>query len=187
MAKRTFWRDGDVLSIKLRDDLYTLAQMRTSPYMCFFDVRSADGKWSCVKLDDAECLFCILVSDARLKPLIAGKVPPTEAAPATGPMPKLFIKPHLHTGGGHPFRGGDLIEVDDRGETTGRPRVKANLSVEQDPDTIRQYELTNMWVDPEVLRERLIRYFDTGVNWDPHKEKVFPGIKPPAVRQQHSH
>lgn len=185
MAKRTFWRDGDVLSIKLRDDLYTLAQMRIPPYLCFFDVRSAEGKWTGIKLDDAGLLFCILVSDARLKPIIAEKVPPGAAAPATSPMPRLFIKPHLYTGGGHPFRGGDLIEVDERGETAGRPRIKGNLTVEQDLDTIRRYELTNMWVEPEMLRERLIRYFDTGVNWDPHKEKVFPGITPPAARPQH--
>lgn len=179
MAKRNLWQDGDVLSLKLRDDLYTLAQMRIPPYMCFFDIRSTDGNWKGVKLDDVNLLFCILVSDARLKPLIVGRVSPDTATPSTKPMPKLFIKPHLYTGGGHPFRGGDLIEIDARGETTARPIVKGDLSTERDQDIIWQYELTNMWVEPEKIRERLIRYFDTGVNWDPHKEKVFPGISPP--------
>ena len=180
MPRLPAWRDGTVLNFKLREDLYTLAQMRIVGYLCFFDIRSADGRWTGVRLDDVETLFCIIVSDARLKPLIVGKLPPSAVAPSTKPMTTVFIKPYLYTGGGHPFRGGDLIQIDERGETTSRPIIQRNLTAERDDDVIRRHELTNMWVEAEKVRERLIRYFDTGVNWDPHKEKVFPGITPPA-------
>ena len=34
---RVRWTEGAVLSIKVRDDLYCLAQMLGSPYLVFFD------------------------------------------------------------------------------------------------------------------------------------------------------
>jgi hypothetical protein len=178
MAKQNS-RAGDVLSIELRDNLFTLAQVPISPYFMFFNIASNDGAWKNIDLDTVEPLFSVPVATARMKPLIAGAADVTMVKPRSKPMSKLYIKPNLNMAGGHPFRGGNLIEIDDRGETTGRPIIKRLLSVENDADTIRQYELTNMWVDPEEIRQRLIRYFDTGIDWDLHKEKVFPGITPP--------
>jgi len=173
---------GDVLSIKLRDDLYTLAQISLPSYVTFFDISSADGKWKNVDLNNTAVLFCIIVATTRIKPLVDAKLSSDAVRPSTKPMGRLFINAGLNfAGGGHPFRGGNLIEVDERGETTQRPIIKRSLSVENDADVIRQYELTNMWNDPEELRRRLLRYFDTGINWDPHKEKVFPGITPPVA------
>jgi hypothetical protein len=183
VAKK-FWNNGDVVSVKLRDDLFTLAQMRGSTRLMFFDIRSQDGNWNAVDLNQVDPLFCVPVAVARMKPMIIGKVDASKIVPTNKPMPLLVIKPSLNFAGGHPFRGGNLIEMDERGETTQRPIVKRNLSVEQDADTIRHYELTNMWVVLEDLRRRLLRYFDTGVNWDPHKEKVFPGITPPPPKKQ---
>ena len=176
------WDKGNVLSIKLRDDLFTLAQVSVSPCLMFFYVANRDVVWQKVDLNHVDLLFCVAVATARMKPLIAEQVDASGAIPTSLPMPKLVIKPRLNFAGGHAFRGGDLIEMDDRGETTGRPIIKGNLSVETDTETIRQYELTNMWVVPEKLRDRLIRYFDTGVNWDPHKELVFPGITAPPKK-----
>ncbi len=43
-------------------------------------------------------------------------------------------------------------------------------------DIIKKHELTNMWGDKD-LAERLIRYFDSGVDNEPFKEKVFPGLE----------
>lgn len=169
---------GDVLSLKLRDDLFTLAQLKLPSYMSFFDIANHDGKWAGVDLNTTPLLFCIVVATTRLKPLVDRKLDPSIVRPDSRPMERLFIKPNLSVRGGYPFLGGNLIEIDDRGETTQRPVIKKNLSVSDDADLIRKHELTNMWNDPEAIRNRLIRYFDTGVNWDPHKEKIFPGILP---------
>ncbi|EMJ61025.1 hypothetical protein LEP1GSC051_2980 [Leptospira sp. P2653] len=38
--KRVVWKEGDLVSLKLKDDLYTFAQMCRSPYMRFFDLRT---------------------------------------------------------------------------------------------------------------------------------------------------
>ncbi len=180
MLKKVVWRDGDVYSVKLREDLYTLVQMRISPYLTFFGVSTRDGSWQGIDLNQATELFTAPVALARVKSLFESKPDPQAVVPTSAPMPKKFINASLNFAGGYPFQGGSLIEIDDRGETTGRPILQANLSADRDSDTIRCYELTNMWVDPAKLSARLVRYFDTGVNWDPHKEKVFPGISAPA-------
>ncbi|EMJ94704.1 hypothetical protein LEP1GSC166_1244 [Leptospira kirschneri] len=39
-------------------------------------------------------------------------------------------------------------------------------------EIIQKYELVNMW-GAEDLSERLVNYFETGLNNDPFKEKVF--------------
>ncbi len=169
---------GDVLSLRLRDDLFTLAQVKLPSYVSFFDIANRDGKWAGVDLSTTPLLFCIVVATTRLKSLVSEKLNHSLVQPDLRPMERLFIKPNLNSRGGYPFLGGNLIEIDERGETTQRPVVKRNLSVSEDEDLIRKHELTNMWNDPEAVKNRLIRYFDTGVNWDPHKEKVFPGIAP---------
>ena len=76
--------------------------------------------------------------------------------------------------GGYAFKGGDLILLDERGETVGAPVLQADLEVGKDDDVIRNHELTNMWVVPEKLRDRLIGFFEAGVNWDEYKERGVP-------------
>jgi hypothetical protein len=173
---------GDVLNIKLRDDLFSIAQVSLPSYVTFFDIASKNGDWKDVDLSKTPILFCAVVATTRMKPLIVGKLASDRVKADTRQMERLFIKPGLNFSGGHAFRGGNLIEVDDRGETTQRPIIKKGLTAEADSELILKYELTNMWNDPELLRDRLIRYFDDGINWDRHKEQIFPGIKPPNKR-----
>ena len=94
-----------------------------------------------------------------------------------------MIDANLNFGGGYPFLGGNLISIDVNGESVGAVVLKANLEAGKDDEVIRRYELTNMWVDLDKLRARLRVFFHTGVDWDVHKEKVFPGVAPPAARQ----
>lgn len=57
MAKRITWKEGDVVSLKLRDDLYTVGQMIKNSVMRFYDVKSVNGIWSDLVLDDSKILF----------------------------------------------------------------------------------------------------------------------------------
>ena len=68
MLEKLGWKEGQVLSLRLRDALYTLAQMRISPYMQFYHVFSADGSWRDVALAEQESLFCVPLSDKRMRP-----------------------------------------------------------------------------------------------------------------------
>jgi hypothetical protein len=44
-VKRIPSKEGAVLSVRLRPDLHTLAQMRQNHLVQFFDIRSEDGRW----------------------------------------------------------------------------------------------------------------------------------------------
>jgi hypothetical protein len=69
MLKQVRWRRNAIVSVKLREDLYTLAQMQVNHFMQFFDVRSSDGQWRDIDLNAAPRLFCIYVAVDWIGPL----------------------------------------------------------------------------------------------------------------------
>ena len=74
MLKRLSWKEGGVISLQLREGLYTLAQMRVSPCMQFYAVSTSDGFWAGVDLGAVPSLFCVAVSGKRLMPLMVEMV-----------------------------------------------------------------------------------------------------------------
>jgi hypothetical protein len=175
-VKRLTWHEDAVLSVRLRPDLYTLAQMRQNSLMQFFDLRSEDGSWADVDLTTVEPLFCVYVAERRLKPLLVAVVPPEDVQPNRRPTPTLMITYRFSGDGDHQA---DLIELTDGYTSIGAEVVQEGLSIEDDLDVVYGHEYVGMFGDPEKLRTRLVRWFDTGVNWDDSKVHVFKGIQPP--------
>jgi hypothetical protein len=54
---RIVWKENAIVSIKIRDNLFTLAQMINSPYLIFFNVFSADEQWKAINLEKVPVLF----------------------------------------------------------------------------------------------------------------------------------
>ena len=79
--------------------------------------------------------------------------------------------------------GADLVEITEDYCSVDARLLKADLSIEEDLADIHGNELTGMVGDAEKLKARLIRYFDTGVNWDDSKSFLFPGIKLPTPNE----
>lgn len=177
MAKRIVWKKGDLVSLKLRDDLYTIGQMLTNPAMRFYNIKSTDGNWANIDLNDVEPLFRVLIGREVLQKLVDSKISQGSVKPSAQPEERFWIKPYLNYSGPFPFKGGKLIELDpDSGQgTANAPTVKENLSVTDDRDLVEKHELTNMWGESE-LRGRLTKFFDKGVDKDEMKEKVFPDL-----------
>jgi len=177
MSKRIVWKKGDLVSLKLRDDLYTIGQMLTNPAMRFYNIKSADGNWVNIDLNKVEPLFRVFIGREVLQKLVDRKILQGSVFPSTQPEERFWIKPHLNYGGPFPFKGGKLIELNpESGQgTAAAPAVKENLSVADDRDLIEKYELTNMWGESE-LRNRLTAFFDKGVDRDEMKEKIFPDL-----------
>jgi len=57
MAKKVVWKEGDVISIQVRDNLFYLAQMFKSPYLVFFNTFSSDDQWEDIDLNNESILF----------------------------------------------------------------------------------------------------------------------------------
>ena len=174
MPKRVTWKENALINLKLRDDLFTIVQMLRSPFLRLFKVSNKDGVWRNLDLNKVEVLFCVPIGQIVLQQLCEGKVKDRSVIPSALPFPKLWMRPYLNFDGGFLFIGARLIELDPAKhmETTTAPVVKDWLRPKADAELIQKYELTNMW-GAENLRERLVRYFDTGVDRNELKEKVF--------------
>ena len=66
MLKIMSLEEGDVVSVKVNDNSYTLAQMRANGIMQFFDIVRRDDHWSGVDLNDVGFLFFVFVADKSL-------------------------------------------------------------------------------------------------------------------------
>ncbi len=177
MLKKITWQEGKVLSLKLRDNLYTLVQMRENYYLQFFDLTRTQDIWEGIDLETVNTLFFIFTSTKALKGLAISE-PSLDNISTDGHSPEKKMLSAI-IGGNY---GADLIELTDSFETLDAITLKSNLTVPDDLDTIYKYELSGMIGDPEKLRNRLINYFENGINWDKSKEFLFKGISPPAAK-----
>lgn len=185
MAKRIIWKVGDLVNIKLRDDLYTIGQMLTSPAMRFYDISNSDGVWKNINLNDVTPLFRVFVGNVINKYLIAEKIKEKSVIASNKPYEPYWIHPYSSMDGDHYpgtkdsflFMGGKIIDLSPDGNisVTRAPVIKEDLTLPNDRELIEQYELTAMW-GHEPLSDRLCRYFDTGINRDDLKFEVFPGL-----------
>ncbi len=175
MLKRVVWTDDAVLSIRLKDDLYTLAQMRKNHIMQFFNIKRVDPNWSNVDLNSESPIFAIFVAENKLKPLFVEKMAMTAAVPSRAPIPRLMLSAVIGAG----TYGAKLVELTPDYSSYGARIVKGDLSPKDDLELIHRYELAGMVGDPEKLKTRLLRFFETGVNWDDAKSFLFKGVKLP--------
>ena len=176
MLKRVSLKENDVVSLQLRDDLFTLAQMRRNHIMQFFDVHSTKSGWGEVDLNGKPSLFFAFVAENRFKPILVAKVGSSEVVPSRAAIPRLMLSSRYEDGG----FGADLVELTETYDSYPVRVVKERLSIDEDLELIRRHELTGMLGDAEKLKKRLIRHFDTGVNWDDAKSFLFKGVPLPA-------
>lgn len=185
MGKRIVWKVGDLVNIKLRDDLYTIGQMLTSPAMRFYDISNTDGVWKNIDLNEVTPLFRVFVGNVINKYLITEKIKEKLVIASNKPYEPYWIHPYSSMDGDHYpgtkdsflFMGGKIIDLSPDGNVsvTRAPVIKEDLTLPKDRELIEQYELTAMW-GHEPLSARLCRYFDTGINRDDLKFEVFPGL-----------
>ena len=185
MKKRITWKNGAFIVIELENGLFTVAQMIASAIMRFYDIKSNEDDWESVNWPEVKPLFQVFVGTVVQKDLGVRKIAIESIAALHDHIKPYWIKPYtsmdiLHyqsASNSFPFLGGKLIDLgigNDR-ETTTAPVLKHDLSVSKDREYIEAYELTNMWGSHD-LNDRLVRYFNTGINRDDLKFEVFPGL-----------
>lgn len=192
---RIIWQENDLVSFKLRDDLYTIGQLLASPFVRFFDIQNYSGCWQDINLDSVSELFTVLVVNQVFRELAIGKIKDKSVKASSQPLERKWIKPHVDMLGESPpdqflFFGGKLVELATRTfplnakpeledfpqiSPSHAPTIIENLTLPQHRELIEKYELTNMWA-AEELSERLCRYFDNGINRDDLKFEVFPAL-----------
>ncbi|MCW7548634.1 hypothetical protein OO184_11960 [Photorhabdus sp. APURE] len=119
MVKRIVWKSGDLVNIKLRDNLYTIGQMLTSPAMRFYNICNMDGIWKDVDLNDITPLFRVFVGNVINKYLVQEKIKDKSVILSSKPYEPYWIKPYssmdvgsyLGKKGDFLFMGGKLIDL----------------------------------------------------------------------------
>lgn len=114
MAKRIVWKVDDLVNIKLRDDLYTIGQMLTSPTMRFYDIFNNYGVWENIDLNNVKPLFSVFVGRVINKYLIQNKIKSSTVIASSKPYEPYWIAPYSIMDNGHykgtknsfPFFGG---------------------------------------------------------------------------------
>lgn len=182
MLKRLIWKENFLFNIKLSNNMYTIAQMSISPTIIFYDLLSKDGIWHNINLNNEKYIFRVFVGNI-FKNIIENRIKNKTIIPMENQYYKYWIDPKLNENYRYnpdyefPFHGGRLIEEDADGRlniVTARV-IKNNLILPHDKEIINKYELITMW-GADTLRDRLCRYFETGINQDNFKCRVFPGL-----------
>ena len=178
------WKAGQHVVLQLRNDLFTIAQMRNQPVMRFFDICSSEANWDAPDLSQCRPLFQVFVGMVVQQQLVTRRI--AVSTPCPDELPHYWIRPYtsmdrpFFAGGPEKlFHGGRLIDLgpDNDHDITQAPVIKHSLSIRDDKDALERYELTNMW-GSDGLRDRLIRHFTSGVNRDDLKFEVFPELWP---------
>jgi hypothetical protein len=178
-TKRIVWKENVLVSLRVRRDLYTIGQMLHRPYMRFFRIRSQDGRWTAVDLNEVGVLFTVSIGAVVVQELVDRKLEGPSVVPNRLPFEKYWIKPNLSFGTGAAFKGGRLIELAPGVGSARAPVVKPDLTLAADRERIDAHELTNMWGARDLV-ERLSTFFDTGDDRDPMKAALFDAPAGPA-------
>jgi hypothetical protein len=164
-----------LLSLKLRENLFTVCYIVDTAVWQFFDVKSKNDNWYEEKPVTLKPLFRLYVGRAA-NSLIASKLNSDEYIFDKEPKEVLWIRPKINfENNGFAFKGGDLVSVLPTKDYVDAPVVKADLTLPDDRGLIEKYELVNMW-GADDLKERLIRYFEKGIDRDDLKFEIFPNL-----------
>lgn len=191
---RIIWKENDIVRLKLRDDLFTVGQMLISPFMRFYKISKPVDEWQDLDLNKEEELFTVLITNHVFRGLATGKAKGKSIHPSQKPMQRQWIDVHSNDGpwyeGKSVFLGGKLVELAPRtmalneptsnenklqSDTYIAPVLIKNLTLPQHRKVLEELELTNQW-SADSLCERLVRYFDKGIDRDDLKFQVFPGL-----------
>jgi hypothetical protein len=169
---------GAIISVKIRDDLFTLAQARENHLFEFFDVkRNCDSQWIGVDLNVSKSLFCLYVASNKMRAVFAKLKKCNSVSISTLPTGRIMLS-SFPVADGKYISEVSLVELPDSFDSVDKKIIKENLLPQSDQDLLCKYELIGM-VNSSYIINRLCKYYDNGLNWDTQKEFIFKGdLKP---------
>lgn len=169
-------KENDVVSIRIKDGVFGVVQMRNNGIMQFFDVIRAENAWAGLDLNDVPSLFFIFVAEKMLSSIFLDKLSSNSVVRSVSPVPTRMLSAVIGNVGEY---GASLVELTESFESYGAKVIKANLDPKVDTYLIYRHEMAGVYGDPEKIRKRLERYHDTGINWDDSKSFIFKDMPLP--------
>ncbi|WP_028456396.1 hypothetical protein [Chitinilyticum litopenaei] len=176
---RAFWQENAVFILKLRDDLFTVAQMmpKGTARIRLYNIFKNEDIWRPLDLSFIEPLFTVPIGNVVIQKLGVRRAKPDEIKPGTQPYERYVIFAKANYGCNFPWKGGKLVDTGENGEVESwqAPAVIEDLTLDQHRDLILKYQLSNILGDNH-LSERLVHIYEKGFDFDPLKDQIFPGL-----------
>ncbi|WP_226093476.1 hypothetical protein LF929_013855 [Dickeya oryzae] len=169
--------ENSVFSVYLEGIGYTIAQLRDDCQMEFFDILRARDEWGGVDLNEEKVLFCIVVAAHRLLALfhrnITSEVIFNERARCLVGLGYSSVRESTGVFGLNLIEYGDVFDPNNI-----RVLIK-NLDPVFHKDILCSFELLGMNGKVDEIKERLVRYFSEGVNFDAQIKFLYPELELP--------
>lgn len=191
---RIIWKENLIVSVKIREDCFVLAQLLRSPFLVFYNLYSKNNVWDNIELNNEHILF--ICSVARQFIVDSKIVKIDEISPILLDIDILIrIKSFAYGSREIIFQEGSEKEIRflELGNKPGGSLIKeisstgeSHLVMENIPldanDIIDKYELDAVRIYPE-LNERLYICYELGEAIDPLKDIVFDRYLPMNYRK----
>ena len=178
LTKKQLNQVNSVFGVYIKEGLYSLAQSRKNHWMEFFNIFSDKDEWDGVDLNKVGILFTYCVASDRLKKLLVSLQNEHVKINIRPLQSRVIAITDILAG----TRG--LVKMDDRYTSVDQEVLIPQLTVKDNLDIIHTKELAGMHGNAERIQNRLLKFYETGVNWDESKKFLFPDVTPPASTQK---
>ena len=171
-----------VFSIQVPEYGYVLAQFRKDHHLEVFDCLRKEDSWDDVDLNNSPVLFNIVVAVSRLLKLFSRDF---TALVKVNRRPQPVLS--LSLGEVRPSTnlfGLTLVKHEEVYDPNNEMVLISSLDPEEHRDILYSFEYLGMNGKPEVIRNRISTYYETGINWDKKKSILYPELPLPSKDYQ---
>jgi len=171
-----------VFSIQVPEYGYVLAQFRKDCHLEVFDCLRKEDSWEGVDLNNVPVLFNLVVAGHRLLKLFSKEV--SELVNSNKRLQPILS---LTLGEVRPSTkvfSLMLVKHEEIYDSNNEMVLISNLDPEEHRDIFYSFEYLGMNGKPEVIRNRISTYYETGINWDNQKSILYPELPLPPKGYQ---
>ncbi|OOF01756.1 hypothetical protein BZG79_15050 [Salinivibrio sp. MA427] len=171
-----------VFSISVPDHGYVLAQFRNDCRLDVFDCLRKEDLWGGIDLNTVPVLFNITVASHRLVKLFSQEV--TDVVFINNrPQPILSLSLG-EIRSSTKLQGLKLVKRGEVYDPNHSVTIIPFLTPEAHQDILYAFECLSMIGQPEIIRERIKNYYETGIDWDRQKSLLYPDLPLPPKDYQ---
>lgn len=178
MIRKKELTENAIFSVAVAEYGYVLCQLRDDCRMDIFDNLREHDDWAGEDLNEANLLCTIVIAEHRLIKLFSQNVTPIvkpNQRPRT--LIGLSLSEDIRPPGNLP--GFRLIKYGIRYDPSQVDVLIPMLSPEQHRDLIYSYDYIGMHGSVNEIRDRIIRYYRDGIDWDKQKSVLYPELPLP--------
>ncbi|WP_064792212.1 hypothetical protein [Shewanella woodyi] len=176
--KKKDLKEGKVFSIQVGHFGYVLAQLRDNCRMDVFDNLRNEDEWKEENLNEAKIMFTIVVAEHRLLKLFDSDVT-SVVTPNTRKRELIALTMSSSIRKSTNLPALSLVKHTEVYDPSNIEMLIESLEPEFHKDILYSYEYIGMVGQPEKIRDRVVTYFSSRINWDKQKSVFYPELSLP--------